>query len=70
MSEINPGVLDGVGPEEFREQFPNDWHASLKAPYSFRAPRGESYHDLCVRLEPVIFELEREQNDLLIICHA
>ncbi|TIB97430.1 WD40 repeat-like protein [Wallemia mellicola] len=70
MSELNPGVLDGVGPEEFREQFPNDWHASLKAPYSFRAPRGESYHDLCVRLEPVIFELEREQNDLLIICHA
>ncbi|TIB29894.1 hypothetical protein E3P86_03594 [Wallemia ichthyophaga] len=70
MSEINPGVLDGVGPEEFREQFPNDWHSSLKAPYSFRTPRGESYHDLCVRLEPVIFELEREQDDLLIICHA
>ncbi|KAF8556031.1 hypothetical protein OG21DRAFT_753218 [Imleria badia] len=35
-----------------------------------RAPRAESYHDLSVRLEPVLVELEREKEDLLIIGHS
>jgi broad specificity phosphatase PhoE len=29
---------------------------------------GESYRDVIVRLEPVIMELERQDN-ILIICH-
>jgi broad specificity phosphatase PhoE len=35
---------------------------------SFRYRRGESYEDLVARLEPVIMELERESN-VLVVAH-
>ncbi|KAJ0036349.1 hypothetical protein NQD34_005026 [Periophthalmus magnuspinnatus] len=36
--------------------------------YRYRYPKGESYEDLVHRLEPVIMELERQEN-VLVICH-
>jgi len=70
MLEINPGIWDGLTPDQAKKYYPQDWERFTKDPYSFRAPRAESYHDLSVRLEPIIVELEREQEDLLIIGHA
>jgi 6-phosphofructo-2-kinase/fructose-2,6-biphosphatase 4 len=70
MAEINPGVWDGLSAAEAQELYPDEWDRFLGDPYAHRAPRAESYHDLSVRLEPVIFELERCQDDLLIIGHA
>ncbi|KAF7984687.1 hypothetical protein HWV62_12972 [Athelia sp. TMB] len=70
MSEINPGVWDGLTPDQARKYYPEEWDRFAKDPYTFRAPRAESYHDLSVRLEPILIELEREQEDLLIIGHS
>ncbi|KAK0482211.1 bifunctional 6-phosphofructo-2-kinase/fructose-2,6-bisphosphate 2-phosphatase [Armillaria novae-zelandiae] len=70
MSEINPGIWDGLSPDQARKYYPQDWERFVKDPYAFRAPRAESYHDLSVRLEPILIELEREREDLLIIGHA
>lgn len=70
MLEINPGIWDGLNPDQAKKYYPEDWDRFSKDPYSFRAPRAESYHDLSVRLEPILIELEREQEDLLIIGHA
>ena len=47
MAEINPGIWDGLSPEQARKYYPEDWERFSKDPYAFRAPRGESYHDLC-----------------------
>lgn len=46
MSEINPGVWDGLTLEEVRERYPEEWDLFVNDPYSFRARRAESYHDL------------------------
>lgn len=46
MAEINPGVWDGLSPDQARKYYPDDWERFSKDPYSFRAPRAESYHDL------------------------
>ncbi|KIY47392.1 bifunctional 6-phosphofructo-2-kinase/fructose-2,6-bisphosphate 2-phosphatase [Fistulina hepatica ATCC 64428] len=70
MSEINPGIWDGLSPDQARKYYPEDWERFVDDPYAFRAPRAESYHDLSVRLEPVLIELEREKEDLLIIGHS
>ncbi|KAJ9094350.1 hypothetical protein QFC20_006918 [Naganishia adeliensis] len=63
VNQLSPNVRFDVPPEASASRFLSD-------PYAHRAPRAESYHDLSVRLEPVIFELERHQDDLLIIGHA
>ena len=70
LCEINPGVWDGLSPDDVRERYPEEWENFLKDPWGHRAPRAESYHDLCVRLEPILIELEHVQDDLLIITHA
>ncbi|CAA7269977.1 unnamed protein product [Cyclocybe aegerita] len=70
MLEINPGIWDGLSPEQAKKYYPEDWARFTKDPYAYRAPRAESYHDLSVRIEPILVELEREQEDLLIIGHA
>lgn len=70
MAEINPGVWDGMTPDQVRKYYPDEWERFVRDPYAYRAPRAESYHDLCVRLEPNLIELEREKEDLLIIGHA
>ncbi|TCD70711.1 hypothetical protein EIP91_002087 [Steccherinum ochraceum] len=70
MAEINPGVWDGMTPDQVRKYYPDEWERFVRDPYAYRAPRAESYHDLCIRLEPTLIELEREKEDLLIIGHA
>ncbi|KAG9235495.1 6-phosphofructo-2-kinase/fructose-2, 6-biphosphatase-like protein 2 [Amylocarpus encephaloides] len=69
MSQLNPGVCEKLSENAIRRLFPDEVSLHEKDPYHHRYPRAESYHDLAVRLEPIILELEREQNDLLIIAH-
>ncbi|KAI9018591.1 6-phosphofructo-2-kinase-domain-containing protein [Phycomyces nitens] len=69
LNQMNPGEVDGLTPEQIKEKFPEEVISARANPYSHRYPRAESYHDLAIRLESVIMELEREKNDVLIIAH-
>jgi len=67
--QMNPGVCEKMTEEQIRAEYPLEVSKHEADLYHHRYPRAESYHDLAVRLEPIILELEREQNDLLIIAH-
>ncbi|KAK9769152.1 putative 6-phosphofructo-2-kinase domain-containing protein [Seiridium cardinale] len=69
MAQINPGVCEKLSERAIRRLYSDEVEKHDLDPYHHRYPRAESYHDLAVRLEPIILELEREQNDLLIIAH-
>lgn len=66
LDEIDAGVCDGLTYEEVEAQFPEDYAERDKDKYFYRYRGGESYKDLVLRLEPIIMELERQRNILII----
>jgi 6-phosphofructo-2-kinase/fructose-2,6-biphosphatase 2 len=68
LDELDAGVCDGMTYEEIEEDFPDDFLNRDSDKFNYRYRGGESYRDVVVRLEPVIMELERQEN-VLVVCH-
>ncbi|XP_039632410.1 6-phosphofructo-2-kinase/fructose-2,6-bisphosphatase-like isoform X3 [Polypterus senegalus] len=68
LNEIDAGVCEEMAYEEIQENYPLEFALRDQDKYRYRYPKGESYEDLVQRLEPVIMELERQEN-VLVICH-
>ncbi|XP_011065631.1 PREDICTED: 6-phosphofructo-2-kinase/fructose-2,6-bisphosphatase 1 isoform X1 [Acromyrmex echinatior] len=68
LSEIDAGICEEMTYEEISSKYPTDFAARDQNKFSYRYPRGESYEDLVARLEPVIMELERQGN-VLVVSH-
>ncbi|CAK6984638.1 -phosphofructo-2-kinase/fructose-2%2C6-bisphosphatase, partial [Scomber scombrus] len=68
LNEIDAGVCEEMTYEEIQQNFPEEFALRDQNKYRYRYPKGESYEDLVQRLEPVIMELERQEN-VLVICH-
>ncbi|XP_022693467.1 6-phosphofructo-2-kinase/fructose-2,6-bisphosphatase-like isoform X5 [Varroa jacobsoni] len=66
LNEIDAGICEEMTYEEIQERFPADFAARDQDKFHYRYPRGESYEDLVARLEPVIMELERQENVLVV----
>ncbi len=69
IDEIDAGICDGMTYAEIAAKLPAEYAARRADKFRYRYPRGESYQDVIARLEPVIFELERERRPLLVIGH-
>jgi len=70
LNEIDAGVCEELTYEEIAERFPAEFSARDHNKLTYRYPGGESYEDLVARLEPVIMELERQENIVLIAHQA
>ncbi|CAI6095389.1 unnamed protein product [Clonostachys chloroleuca] len=68
LDELDSGVCDGLTYQEIKDRYPEDFAARDEDKYNYRYRGGESYRDVVIRLEPVIMELERSE-DILIVTH-
>ncbi|XP_029731474.2 6-phosphofructo-2-kinase/fructose-2,6-bisphosphatase isoform X3 [Aedes albopictus] len=68
LNEIDAGICEEMTYEQIQAKFPEEFKARDQNKFAYRYPRGESYEDLVVRLEPVMMELERQGN-VLVVSH-
>lgn len=66
LDELDAGVCDSMTYEEIEKYYPEDYASRDEDKFNYRYRGGESYRDVVVRLEPVIMELERQENILII----
>ena len=60
------GICEEMTYEQIESKHPDEFKNRDLDKFHYRYPRGESYEDLVARLEPVIMELERQKNVLVI----
>jgi 6-phosphofructo-2-kinase / fructose-2,6-biphosphatase 2 len=68
LDEIDAGICDHMTYAEIKKKYPEDFARRDEDKYNYRYPGGESYYDVVKRLEPIIMELERGGN-VMIITH-
>jgi len=69
LDEIYAGACDGMTYAEIEQTMPDEFARRQMDKLSYRYPRGESYMDVMLRLEPLAHEMERTREPVLIIGH-
>jgi len=69
LDEIDAGICDGMSYAQIQEHLPEEYAARKRDKFTYRYPRGESYQDIILRLDPMIIELERTRKPVLVIAH-
>lgn len=71
LNELGGGKFDGLTYDEIRRKHPKEFESRIKNKLLYRYPGvgGESYLDVLVRLRPLINEIERTTDHVLIVSH-
>lgn len=69
LDELNAGSCDSLTYEEIAQQYPIEVEERKSDKLRYRYPRGESYLDVIQRIEPIIFEIERSKDPVIVVSH-
>lgn len=71
LNELCAGTCEGMTYEEIQRRFPLEYNARIKDKLRYRYPGigGESYLDVINRVRPIINEVERTTDHVLLITH-
>lgn len=71
LNELGGGKFEGMTYDEIKRTNPKEFEARFKNKLGYRYPGvgGESYLDVLVRLRPLINEVERTTDHLVIVSH-
>ncbi|ORY77742.1 6-phosphofructo-2-kinase-domain-containing protein [Protomyces lactucae-debilis] len=67
LDELDAGICDGLTYDDIERLHPEETKRDNDK-FNYRYRGGESYRDVVIRLEPIIMELERQEN-VMIVCH-
>jgi broad specificity phosphatase PhoE len=69
LDELYAGTCDGMTYKEIERVFPEEFSRRQDDKLSYRYPRGESYMDVTLRLEPLAQEMERTREPVVVVGH-
>ncbi|CAD8094850.1 unnamed protein product [Paramecium sonneborni] len=70
LDEIDYGICDGLTLKEIAAKYPKQIKERKANPLEFKYPRGESFLDVIHRVEPIIYEIERSRDPVLVVAHV
>lgn len=69
LNEIDAGEFDNMTYEEIKIKYPDEYKKRKNDKFNYRYPSGESYYDLKNRVKDIIDIIQKEDNNVLVVCH-
>ena len=69
LDEINAGICEHKTFEEVEKIYPEEFIKRKNDKLNYRYPSGESYLDLIERLRTFVFDIENNNNIVIIVAH-